>query len=38
MQHLAASGAQDFLRLAELAQIDKRGGERQQRLDMACIG
>src|SRR5262249_56254429 len=37
-QRLAVGGVQDFLRLVELAQVDKRGGERQQRLDMAGIG
>jgi hypothetical protein len=37
VQRLAVGGVQDLLRLVELAQVDKRGGKRQQRLDIARI-
>ena len=37
MQRLVVGGAEDILRLVELAQVDQGGGERQQRLDIAGI-
>ena len=36
-QRRIVRGAEDVLRLAELAQVDQGGGEREQRLDMAGI-
>jgi len=38
VQRLAVDGAEDLLRLVELAQVHQGGGERQQRLDIARIG
>jgi len=38
VQRLAVGGVQDLLRLVDLAQVDKRGGKHQQRLDLARIG
>ena len=37
LQRRIVRGAEDILRLAGLAQVDQRGGEREQRLDMAGI-
>ena len=37
VQRRVVRGAEDILRLAELAQVDQGGGEREQRLDMAGI-
>ena len=37
LQRRVISSAEDVLRLAELAQVDQGGGEREQRLDMAGI-
>ena len=37
VQRLAVGGVQDFLRFVETAQVGQRGGERQQRPDIAGI-
>ena len=37
LQRRVVRGAEDVFRLAELAQVDQGGGEREQRLDMAGI-
>ena len=36
-QRWAVCGAEDILRVVELAQVDQGGGEREQRLDLAGI-
>jgi hypothetical protein len=38
MRHLIVGSLENVLCFLELAQIDERGGQREQRLDMASIG